>query len=41
MRTIGILGGMSWQSYADYHSVLTLVLSVDFAEIAALQPADD
>jgi len=56
MRTIGILGGMSWQSSADYyrhinagvverlggyHSARTLMLSVDFAEIEALQAADD
>jgi len=56
MRTIGILGGMSWQSSVDYyryinagvadrlggyHSARTLMLSVDFAEIEALQAADD
>jgi len=56
MRTIGILGGMSWQSSADYyrlinegvanrlggfHSARTLLLSVDFAQIEALQVADD
>ncbi len=56
MRTLGILGGMSWQSSADYyryinagvaerlggyHSARTLMLSVDFAEIEALQSADD
>lgn len=56
MRTIGILGGMSWQSSADYyryinagvaerlggyHSARTLMLSVDFAEIEALQATED
>ncbi|MFD0487955.1 aspartate/glutamate racemase family protein [Saccharopolyspora erythraea] len=52
MRTIGMLGGMSWESSAHYyrlanelvaerlgglHSVRCLLLSVDFAEIEALQ----
>jgi len=56
MRTIGILGGMSWQSSVDYyrhinegvaarlggyHSARMLMLSVDFAEIEALQAAGD
>ncbi|EQD82249.1 aspartate racemase [Saccharopolyspora erythraea NRRL 2338] len=52
VRTIGMLGGMSWESSAHYyrlanelvaerlgglHSVRCLLLSVDFAEIEALQ----
>ena len=56
MRTIGLIGGMSWESTASYYRVINeavrdrmgglhsarLVLhSVDFAEVAALQRADD
>lgn len=56
MKTIGILGGMSWESSAEYyrlmneavarrlgsfHSARTLMLSVDFAEVEALQAAED
>ncbi|MDR6177363.1 MULTISPECIES: aspartate/glutamate racemase family protein [unclassified Pseudomonas] len=56
MRTLGLLGGMSWESSAHYyrilneevrcrlggsHSAACLLLSVDFAEIAALQHAGD
>lgn len=56
MRTVGLIGGMSWESSAHYyrlinqgvrarkggtHSAPLLLLSVDFAEIAALQHADD
>lgn len=56
MRTLGLIGGMSWESSAQYyrlinegvrarkggtHSAPLLLLSVDFAEIAALQHADD
>lgn len=56
MRTIGLLGGMSWESSIEYeriihtevrerlggsHSGSTLVLTVDFAEIEALQEAGD
>ncbi len=56
MRTLGLLGGMSWESSAHYyrifneevrrrlggsHSAACLLLSVDFAEIAALQAAGD
>lgn len=52
MKTIGIIGGMSWESSAEYyrlanhyvkarlgghHSARTLLLSVDFAQIEALQ----
>lgn len=52
MRTIGLIGGMSWESSAHYyrlinegvrermggaHSAPLLLLSVDFADIAALQ----
>lgn len=55
-RTIGLIGGMSWESSSEYyrllnetvrarfgglHSVPCLLLSVDFAEIAALQRAGD
>jgi aspartate racemase len=54
MRTIGLLGGMSWESTAIYyrllnesvrerlgglHSARLLMLSVDFAEIEAMQVA--
>lgn len=56
MLTIGLLGGMSWESTAEYyrlinrgvrarlggtHSARMLLLSVDFAEIEALQHAGD
>ena len=56
MKTIGILGGMSWESSAAYyalinravrdrlgapHSARTLMLSVDFAEIASRQHDGD
>lgn len=56
MRTIGLLGGMSWESSAHYyrlinqevrrrlggnHSARSLMLSVDFAGIEALQHAGD
>lgn len=52
MRTIGLIGGMSWESSAEYyrlineavkqrlgglHSARSLLLSVDFAEIEAMQ----
>lgn len=56
MRTVGLIGGMSWESSAHYyrlinqgvraaaggaHSAPLLMLSVDFAEIAALQHDGD
>jgi aspartate racemase len=56
MRTIGMLGGMSWESSIEYyriinetikeklgglHSAQSLMYSVDFAEIEALQNAGD
>jgi aspartate racemase len=56
MKTIGLLGGMSWESTAEYyrlanelvrdrlgglHSARILLVSVDFAEIEALQAAGD
>lgn len=56
MRTIGLLGGMSWESTALYyrllneevrdrlggvHSAPCLLHSFDFAEVEALQAADD
>jgi len=56
MKTIGLLGGMSWESTQLYyqlinrevqrrkggvHSARCIVYSVDFAEIEALQAADD
>jgi len=52
MKTIGLIGGMSWESSAVYyriinetvaqrlgglHSAQSLLFSVDFAEIEALQ----
>ena len=55
MKTIGLIGGMSWESSAEYyriineetarrlgrfHSARCLMLSVDFAEIEALQHQD-
>lgn len=54
MRTIGLIGGMSWESSLEYyrlvnqavqarlgglHSARSVLVSVDFAEIAALQHA--
>lgn len=56
MRTVGLIGGMSWESSAHYyrlinqgvrdrmggaHSAPLVMVSVDFAEIAALQHAGD
>jgi aspartate racemase len=56
MRTIGLIGGMSWESSAHYyrivneavraqrggsHSARCLLLSLDFAEVAAAQHAGD
>lgn len=56
MKTIGIIGGMSWESSLEYyriinrsvrdrmgglHSARILMLSVDFAEVAARQKAGD
>ena len=56
MRTIGLLGGMSWESSAHYyrlineetrrrlggtHSAASVMVSVDFAAIEALQHAGD
>lgn len=56
MQTIGLLGGMSWESTTTYyrllnqfvkqekgglHSAKIVLLSVDFAEIASLQKAND
>ncbi|GAA3700299.1 aspartate/glutamate racemase family protein [Sphingomonas cynarae] len=56
MKTIGIIGGMSWESSLEYyriinravrdrlgglHSARILMLSVDFADIAARQRAGD
>jgi len=56
MKTIGLLGGMSWESSIVYyqiinetvrerlgglHSAQSLMFSFDFAEIEALQMADD
>lgn len=56
MKTIGLIGGMSWESTALYyrqinetvkqqlgglHSAKLVLLSVDFAEIEALQRAGD
>ncbi|RKP50467.1 aspartate/glutamate racemase family protein [Trinickia fusca] len=56
MKTIGIIGGMSWESSAEYyrllnryakarlgghHNARSLLLTVDFAPIEALQRADD
>lgn len=56
MRTIGLLGGMSWESSAHYyrlineearrrlggsHSAASVMVSVDFAEIEALQHTGD
>jgi len=56
MKTIGLIGGMSWESSAEYyriinretqrrcggvHSARSLMLSVDFGAIEALQHAGD
>ncbi len=56
MQTIGLVGGMSWESSAlyyealnsgveqrlgGYHSAKTVLASVDFAEVTALQEAED
>jgi aspartate racemase len=56
MRTIGLIGGMSWESSVHYywlinqetrrrlggtHSAKSVMVSVDFAEIEALQHAGD
>lgn len=55
MKTIGLIGGMSWESSAEYyriinqevkarlgglHSAKSVMVSVDFAEIEALQVED-
>jgi aspartate racemase len=56
MQTIGLIGGMSWESSAAYyellnrgveqrlggfHSARTVMASVDFAEVTALQENED
>ncbi|THV38483.1 aspartate/glutamate racemase family protein [Glycomyces buryatensis] len=56
MRTIGLIGGMSWQSSAEYyrlineltharlggqHNAESIMLTVDFAEIEAMQRQGD
>jgi aspartate racemase len=56
MRTIGLIGGMSWESSAEYyrrinqfskarhgghHNAKSVMVTVDFAEIEALQRAQD
>ncbi len=56
MQTIGLLGGMSWESSAAYyemlnrgvesrlgglHSAKTVMASVEFAEVTAMQEAED
>jgi aspartate racemase len=56
MRTLGLIGGTSWESTATYYALLNrgtaqrlgplrqpplLLHSVDFAEVAALQRAED
>ncbi|HJQ07165.1 MAG TPA: aspartate/glutamate racemase family protein [Nocardioides sp.] len=56
MQTIGLIGGMSWESSAAYyellnrgveqrlggfHSAKTVMASVDFAEVTALQENED
>ncbi|MBG0826379.1 aspartate/glutamate racemase family protein [Planomonospora sp. ID67723] len=56
MRTIGLIGGMSWESSAEYYRLLneevrrrrgghhcarSLMLTVDFAEVEAMQRAGD
>ncbi|RAD87844.1 aspartate racemase, partial [Burkholderia multivorans] len=54
MKTIGLIGGMSWESSAEYyrlinrhskalhgghHNAKSVLVTVDFAEIEALQRA--
>ncbi|WP_334043372.1 aspartate/glutamate racemase family protein [Burkholderia ambifaria] len=56
MKTIGLIGGMSWESSAEYyrminrhskalhgghHNAKSVLVTVDFAEIEALQRAQD
>ena len=56
MQTIGLVGGMSWESSAAYYELLnrgvedrlgglasakTVLASVDFAEVTAMQEAED
>jgi len=56
MKTIGVIGGMSWESSAEYyrllnrhakarlgghHNARSLMATVDFAEVEALQRAGD
>ncbi|MGF1425841.1 aspartate/glutamate racemase family protein [Kitasatospora sp. LaBMicrA B282] len=56
MRTIGLIGGMSWESSAEYYRLLnelvrerlgghhcapSVMVTVDFAAIEAMQRADD
>nr|WKF56478.1 Putative racemase YgeA [Paraburkholderia busanensis] len=56
MKTIGVIGGMSWESSAEYYKLLnryakarlgghhnarSLLLTVDFADVEALQRAGD
>ncbi|MCD0446664.1 aspartate/glutamate racemase family protein [Glycomyces sp. A-F 0318] len=56
MRTIGLIGGMSWESSAEYyrlvnehvrarlggqHNAASVMVTVDFAEIEAMQRAGD
>ncbi|RJL33346.1 aspartate/glutamate racemase family protein [Bailinhaonella thermotolerans] len=56
MRTIGLIGGMSWESSAEYYRILneetrarlgghhcarSVMVTVDFAEIEAMQRAGD
>ncbi|TMP39792.1 aspartate racemase [Pseudoalteromonas citrea] len=56
MKTVGLIGGMSWESTASYyriinqgikarlgglHSAKIVLNSVDFAEVEAMQQADD
>lgn len=56
MKTIGVIGGMSWESSAEYyrllnryakarlgghHNARSLMTTVDFAEVEALQRAGD
>lgn len=56
MKTIGLIGGMSWESSAEYyrmlnryskalhgghHNAKSVMVTVDFAEIEALQRVHD
>ena len=56
MKTIGVIGGMSWESSAEYyrllnrhakarlgghHNARSLMVTVDFAQVEALQRAGD